>query len=553
MPDCIYCEYMETVEKKTDHQRIISSCNVSASKSRIVIMRKGFTVLSALSYISICFKMEATGMNKKESLEKGCFQAAHWCSTAGKPAIRGGINMAQAQVTTQEELIAALARQDEVIWILNDIMVSEAFIVDYPLLLESEGKEAKRLNTEQGYRQNMFELREGSDMTLRNIILKGTEPGQSPLIIVSGGTLRLKQGSVLEVNAFPEGGLAACRNRSDVLREGSTTEDNGGGVALLSGSRMIHTGGDIYDNEAQGSGGGVYVDTDSTYIQTGNGTVGAGGFNTAGRGPGVYNEGRIEVNGYRPLENGLGISQRSAVARITGPLLPDSLILLNETDYVAPDPSAAPIVVAEATEEYPVLTQTDADAFHKPVSGFENWVIRLSDDGQRVELVLIMYTLTYRGNDEGGPAAQLVPDPRQIPQDQTAVLSEAIPVREGYDFLEWNTLPDGSGTAYQPGAEIGPVFSDINLYAQWKISMYDIIYHGNDEGGSRACCIPCPQTVEDGRIITLSGTIPRRPGYCFVNWNTRPDGSGASYCHCQRLGPVKGNVSLYAQWTQKRC
>lgn len=77
----------------------------------------------------------------------------------------------------------------------------------------------------------------------------------------------------------------------------------------------------------------------------------------------------------------------SAAARITGPLQPGSLILLNETDYVTPDPAAAPIVVAEATEEYPVLTQTD--------------------DGARVELVLIMYTLTYWGNDEGGPATAL--------------------------------------------------------------------------------------------------------------------------------------------------
>lgn len=396
--------------------------------------------------------------------------------------------MAQAQVTTQEELIAALARQDEVNQVLNDIMVSEAFIVDHPLVL-------------------------GSAAVRRN------RSGES--------------------RAFP--------------REENATADNGGGAALLSGSRMIQTGGDIYGNEAEGSGGGVYVDTDSAFVQTGDGTVGAGGYNTAGRGPGVFNEGRIEVNGYRPLENGLAISQRSAAARITGPLQPGSLILLNETDYVTPDSAAAPIVVAEATEEYPVLTQTDAGAFHKPVSGFENWVISLSDDGARVELVLIMYTLTYWGNDEGGPAAQLVPDSRQIPQDQTAVLSDTVPVREGYGFLEWNTLPDGSGTAYLPGAEIGPVFSDINLYAQWEKSLYDIIYHGNDEGGPRACCIPCPQTAEDGRIITLSGTIPRRPGYRFVNWNTRPDGSGVSYCHCQSLGPVKGNVSLYAQWTPRRC
>ena len=44
-----------------------------------------------------------------------------------------------------------------------------------------------------------------------------------------------------------------------------------------------------------------------------------------------------------------------------------------------------------------------------------------------------------------------------------------LPVRERVDEsrrVDWNTAADGSGTAYQPGAEL-TVNGDTTLYAQW--------------------------------------------------------------------------------------
>ena len=42
--------------------------------------------------------------------------------------------------------------------------------------------------------------------------------------------------------------------------------------------------------------------------------------------------------------------------------------------------------------------------------------------------------------------------------------------RTDYDFVEWNTAADGSGTAYKPSARITDnITSDITLYAQWGI------------------------------------------------------------------------------------
>lgn len=47
-----------------------------------------------------------------------------------------------------------------------------------------------------------------------------------------------------------------------------------------------------------------------------------------------------------------------------------------------------------------------------------------------------------------------------------ALLSTAVPVRAKYDFLEWNTAADGTGTSYQPGG-LYTSNSTITLYAIW--------------------------------------------------------------------------------------
>lgn len=114
----------------------------------------------------------------------------------------------------------------------------------------------------------------------------------------------------------------------------------------------------------------------------------------------------------RGLSNGLYIVNRDAVAYLDGPLTPGSVIQLDRTDYVAPDPALAPIVVGEATPEYPLLEESDAAAFRKPTSGFDGWRIILSDDRTQVLLVpdpRQRHTITYHGNGASGPPARCLP------------------------------------------------------------------------------------------------------------------------------------------------
>lgn len=53
------------------------------------------------------------------------------------------------------------------------------------------------------------------------------------------------------------------------------------------------------------------------------------------------------------------------------------------------------------------------------------------------------------------------------------------PTRTGYDFLGWNTKPDGSGTTYNSSSSFPT--SDLVLYSQWKISKINKIYIGTSQ------------------------------------------------------------------------
>lgn len=452
--------------------------------------------------------------------------------------------------------------------------------------------------------------------------------GSGAGVILAGGTVNIQdQVEIAENQAASAGAGAGLYVTSGTVNmTGGTIHDNiapgyGGGVSLGYNTVMRHTGGDIYSNTSGQSGGGVSLDASSTYLQTDSGTVGAGGLNTAAHGPGVYNMGTIQVDGRRPLTNGLWLETREAAAQITGPLLSGSAIQLDENEYVAPDPAAAPIVVAQATEGYPALTQADADAFLKPVQSFEHWKVQLSADrtqvllvptdytiryenllgasnpnplsytyytpdivlqdpipqdtrqflgwyddpqvGTRVTVIPLSsagdrtlyarwsYTLTYHGNDAGGPPARLIPDPQQVPQDQTIILPDVIPVREGYHFTGWNTRADGSGEVFQPGDPFGPITAGADLYAQWEAippTTHLITYEPNDAGGPPAEGVPGDQEVIDGQTASLSTAIPTRAGYRFTGWNTAPDGTGTAYEPGQSVGPFYADLTIYAQW-----
>jgi uncharacterized repeat protein (TIGR02543 family) len=95
-----------------------------------------------------------------------------------------------------------------------------------------------------------------------------------------------------------------------------------------------------------------------------------------------------------------------------------------------------------------------------------------------------------------------------------------------YNFANWNTKSDGSGSAYTTSfndsvAALGVAApGNTTLYAQ---------YSGTTTKGS----------------VTLAN--PSASGYVFKSWNTKADGSGTPYSANQTITP-SSDMTLYAIW-----
>ena len=113
--------------------------------------------------------------------------------------------------------------------------------------------------------------------------------------------------------------------------------------------------------------------------------------------------------------------------------------------------------------------------------------------------------------------------------------------RIGYSFSGWNTVANGSGTAYADGA-IYPFAADITLYAQWTVlPNHTVTFNSNGGSGSMS-----PDVHNVPTALTLNTFT--RTGYSFSGWNTAANGSGTAYAD-GAIYPFAADITLYAQWT----
>ena len=128
------------------------------------------------------------------------------------------------------------------------------------------------------------------------------------------------------------------------------------------------------------------------------------------------------------------------------------------------------------------------------------------------------------------------------------LLSSGSIAKTGFTFTGWNTLADGTGTAYADGASY-PFSASTTLYAQWTVSVistpptsYTVTFNGNGStGGSMA-------TETDSAATALTANAFTRTGYTFAGWNTAANGSGTSYANGASY-PFTASATLYAHWT----
>lgn len=206
-----------------------------------------------------------------------------------------------------------------------------------------------------------------------------------------------------------------------------------------------------------------------------------------------------------------------------------------------------------------VATKTVADGAYVTAPGnptrygynFTNWTgsvgaIVCANRTHTAQWTPWKHTVAYNAN--GGSGA---PGNQTKTYGQSLSVSRTTPSRHGYNFKNWNTAQNGTGTAYGKNSNYAHDQNGgtVTLYAQWDPWKGTIAYNAN--GGSGA---PGSQTKTYGQSLTLTGSVPIRAGYEFVCWNTKQDGTGTSYLPGQVYGGeiIKNNdtIPLYAQWKE---
>ena len=113
----------------------------------------------------------------------------------------------------------------------------------------------------------------------------------------------------------------------------------------------------------------------------------------------------------------------------------------------------------------------------------------------------------------------------------------------GYSFTGWNTMSNGMGTVYGPGATY-PFMESATLYAQWTPNPleYTVTFEPN---GGEGTMFPEQSSAPE----PLTQNAFSYSGYTFSGWNTAANGTGTSYAD-QAIYPFSASVTLYARWTK---
>lgn len=158
----------------------------------------------------------------------------------------------------------------------------------------------------------------------------------------------------------------------------------------------------------------------------------------------------------------------------------------------------------------------------------------------------ITYTVVYNGNGNTGGSTASSTHTYDVAKNLTANGF----IKTGYSFAGWNTKADGSGTSYADKASVKNLTATdggtVTLYAQWSANQYSVSYNANGGTGTMS-----PDTATYGQPFTVKDNQFSRPGYKFVCWNEKSDGTGTSWngwIGKPWIWTYTKNITLYAQW-----
>ena len=132
---------------------------------------------------------------------------------------------------------------------------------------------------------------------------------------------------------------------------------------------------------------------------------------------------------------------------------------------------------------------------------------------------------------------------------KTSTIKLKNPTRKGYTFKGWYTDAQYKKkiTQIKKGST-----GKKTLYAKWSANKYTIVYEGNNSTNGKMSEV---SGCKYGKNYTLKQNAFTRESYTFTGWNTKADGSGASYKDGESVKNLSakngGKVTLYAQWKKE--
>lgn len=333
------------------------------------------------------------------------------------------------------------------------------------------------------------------------------------------------------VNRIARGGAESDTAPDVTYHLHIASADKGHPVTVTSGTRAFEayyaydatTAGDAFS----GSGGGAHV---GYAPKRTDGTPGIGEYRLVANADGTYD---YDLNiGPREGANARRFT-RPAADETTAELMKASNMLF-QVDY-----GGVSIGFDSSTEKRSaVVTWTSSEQPDGGVFVAGNTI--MSNTGQAHAVI------AYNGNHaDAGTVNSMVGE-----AGATAKAAANGFTRTGHTFAGWNTKADGTGTAYQAGADVAyPAEGQVLvLYAQWTPITYTVRFDGNGSTSGMMADL----TVAYDEKKTLPANRYAKSGETFTGWNTKANGTGAAYRNKGEATNLSSSqdvvVVLYAQW-----
>jgi len=158
------------------------------------------------------------------------------------------------------------------------------------------------------------------------------------------------------------------------------------------------------------------------------------------------------------------------------------------------------------------------------------------------------YEIKYNGN--GSTSGTMSNSTHKY--DEPKSLNANQFTKTGYQFANWNTKANGTGTPYANKQSVTNLSDTngavVNLYAQWTPNTYTIKYNGN--GATSGSVSNSTHTYDQSKALNENEYV--RTDHTFIGWNTKSDGTGISYANEQSVINLttenNATINLYAIW-----